>query len=1707
MSTLSVPTLALSPLSDSGVSSSDGFTNIKQIIVTGTGDPGVTIHLKDLQYELGTTVVKQDGTWEIQTSLGHDGENHGLYAYVLDGDESVQSDWLGVTYYASAATPVRPGIQATPVETDKPYLTHDTELTFVGQLRYGEVVTLYDGATVIGSYNADNGPDWAITAHDLNDGMHVLTTTVTDLAGNVSAHSPAQLVDIRAHLDAPAVQLDAASDTGDLGDSVTRLPTPTFTGATADLSSIELIVDDVLTPHVVSIKDGVWSIRPLQDLSDGNHGIEIIVHDTYGNSASSGKVFIGIDAEAPPTPVQLTPESDGGELDGGVHLIQGQAPAFTGVTEPFAVVELSIQADGVPNRVLVDKVTADNFGRWTISSAELNDGNYKVFVHATDWAGNASADTVMDIRIASGAPALSAASDSGYGGDQLTNIAKPTIHGSTAPNASVILYEGITVLGSAVADQNGNWSISTTNKLSDGLHTIIALASDSDGHPLPQTGTLFLTIDTGNTTAPAAPVLDAASDSGLSSSDLLTNVTHPTVHGSAVAGSVATLFVDGKATNVKATANDDGNWSLTSGALTDGVHKLTVSIANPAGTVSPQSAPLTVAIDSKAPPAPAAPVLDALSDSGLSNADRITNDTTPQINGKAEAGATVTLFDGGIKVGSALASASGAWSISTSTLADGKHQLTAVATDAAGNDSPASAALSVTIRTNASNLPPTGLDLAAASDKGAWSNDNVTNANVLTINGKADAGATVLLYDAGLQVGKAVANATGVWTVITSKLADGAHHLTAAGLDAAGNTSAPSAELVVTVDTSAPAAASSLHLEQADDSGVSNTDGLINTSFPHFYGTAQAGSYVQVFDNGVAANAPTKVNADGTFGVTAVFSGVEGVHNVTVKVSDLAGNVSASSQTVTVTADFHSPVMAAPDLLAASDTGASNSDNYTSSNKPTLTGKTESNIAVSLYEGDTLLGSTVSDQNGNWQITPGDALADGAHSLTVRGSDRAGNTSAASPALTITIDTAGAGAAPSTLDLSTASDKGASPTDDLTNLAAPTITGKATAGATVVLLDGATKVGTAVANASGVWTIASSKLADGVHHLTASSLDQAGNLSTASDALDVSIDTAAPVLVGAPLLDALSDSGSANNDRITKVTAPTVSGSTEAGASVALYDGATLVGSAVADGDGVWSITSKALAAGAHSLTVKLTDLAGNISAASPALALTVDTAGPAAPATLDLLASADSGASASDNVTSVNTPVVSGKAEANASVALYDGATLIGTAIADSKGAWQIAASTPLADGVHSLTAKATDAAGNVSPASTALSVTIDTTAPSDAPAALDLAAASDKGASSADDLTNLATPTITGKAAVGATVVLFDGAAKVGTAIASAGGVWSIASGKLTDGVHHLTASTVDAAGNVSAASAELLVTVDSVAPAAVAPLLDALSDSGRSGSDRITNVTTPKVGGTTEAGASVALFDGATQVGTAVADADGAWSITSKALATGAHNLTIKVTDIAGNLSAASPALALTIDNKAPAAPTMLDLLAAYDSGASATDNLTAISAPVLTGKAEANAIVSLYEGATLLGSGLADSSGNWKIASTLPLSSGVHNLTASAADIAGNTSAASAALKLTIDAAVTGLTMTGTAAIDSFVLNQQAGAIKVVNFSSAGGDQLLLSHAFNGLMLDSAADVLAHSQVVGKDTVIDLGAGHAVTLVGITTLSAHDIVLIG
>ncbi|CDL00463.1 conserved protein of unknown function [Magnetospirillum gryphiswaldense MSR-1 v2] len=526
-----------------------------------------------------------------------------------------------------------------------------------------------------------------------------------------------------------------------------------------------------------------------------------------------------------------------------------------------------------------------------------------------------------------------------------------------------------------------------------------------------------------------------------------------------------------------------------------------------------------------------------------------------------------------------------------------------------------------------------------------------------------------------------------------------------------------------------------------------------------------------------------------------------------------------------------------------------------------------------------------------------------------------------------------------------------------------------------------------------------------------------------TDQRTFTLDNSAPAAPSAPDMTAGTDSGT-DTDNITSDTTPTFRGTAEANAIVKLYDtdGTTEIGSVTADGVGNWTITVSALSAGAHTITAKATDTAGNQGAASTGLAVTIDTAAPAAPSAPDMTADTDSGTD-TDNITSDTTPTFSGTAEANAIVKLYDtdGTTEIGSVTADGVGNWSITVSA-LSAGAHTITAKATDVAGNQGVASGGLSVTIDTAAPT-APSAPDMSAGSDSGTNT-DNITSTTTPTFTGTAEANATVTLYDtdGSTVLGTGTADGSGNWSITASTLSAGAHTLTAKATDAAGNQGVASTGLSVTIDTTAPAAPSALTIS-SDTGSSATDGITSDTTLTIGGSAEANASVEVFKDGVSIGTTTANGAGAWSFdyTGTTLTEGSYAFTAIATDVAGNVGTASTAKAVTVDTTAPAVPAVTAI--SSDTGVDGADAITTDTTLVISGTAAANITVEVFKDGVSIGTTTADGTGAWSFDHTgTTLALATYAFTAKAQDSAGNASAASTALNVQVvtgPAAPTGL----------------------------------------------------------------------------------------
>ena len=546
-----------------------------------------------------------------------------------------------------------------------------------------------------------------------------------------------------------------------------------------------------------------------------------------------------------------------------------------------------------------------------------------------------------------------------------------------------------------------------------------------------------------------------------------------------------------------------------------------------------------------------------------------------------------------------------------------------------------------------------------------------------------------------------------------------------------------------------------------------------------------------------------------------------------------------------------------------------------------LTGTGAAGDTVTVYDGSTALATVTVAGDGTWSYTLG-ALSEGSHSLTATQTDSFGNTGAASAALALTVDTV----APTVAITATGG---------LTNQPGQTVSGtvdSADSGTTVTVYDGTTVLGTATVASDGSWSTAVTLTGDGAHTLVATDTDAAGNTGSSSG-VRYTLDTIAPV---APT--GLADTGDTNGyvNAAGDTTTQSLTGTAEAGATVTVYDHGVAIGTAQANAAGQWSFVISVLGNGTqHAFTARATDAAGNTGAVSNALAFTVDT-------TVPTLADAAIRNGFVNAAADTAGQTLTGTAEANAAITIYNNGVRIGSVQANSVGTWTFKLG-KLAAGTDVLTAVSRTTAGVVN-TSAALAFTVDIAAPA-APGGLADASANHGYVGAAGDT---AAQTLTGTAEGGALVTVYDNGQVLGTTTA-VNGRWSYALGVLADEAHKLTATATDAAGNTSKASAALQIQVITVAPAAPAGLADTAVIGGivDTAHDTASQVLT----GTAVPGTLVTIYENGVVLGmTSAAPITGKWGYKLGKLANGGYSFTATATDKAGNVSASSDAFGFTV-----------------------------------------------------------------------------------------------------------------------------------------------------------------------------------------------------
>ncbi|MBX5504816.1 BapA prefix-like domain-containing protein [Pseudomonas aeruginosa] len=1454
--------------------------------LSGTAEPGATVTLTDGNGNpIGQVTADGSGNWSFTPTTP-----------LPNGTvvNATATDASGNTSAGSSVT-VDSVAPATPV------INPSNGTTLSGTAEPGSSVTLTDGnGNPIGQVTADGSGNWSFTpSTPLADGT-VVNATATDPAGNTSGQGSTTVDGVAPTT--PTVNLSNGSSLS----------------GTAEPGSTVILTDGNGNPiaEVTADGSGNWTYTPSTPIANGTV-VNVVAQDAAGNSSPGASVTV--DSQAPAAPV-VNPSN---------------GTTLSGTAEPGATVTLT---DGNGNPI--GQVTADGSGNWSFTPGTPLANGTVVNATASDPTGNTSApaSTTVD-SVAPAAPVVNPSNGA-------------EISGTAEPGATVTLTDGSgNPIGQVTADGSGNWSFTPSTPLADGT-VVNATATDpagntggqgsttvdaiapatptvnlSNGSSLSGTAepgsTVILTDGNGNpiaevtadgsgnwTYTPSTPIAngtvvnvvaeDAAGNSSppatvtVDSSAPPAPVINPSngvvISGTAEAGATVTLTDAGGNPIGQVTADGSGNWSFTPGTPLANGTVIVATATDPTGNTGPQAA---TTVDAVAPPAP---VIDP------------SNGTT--ISGTAEAGAKVILTDGnGNPIGETTADGSGNWTFTPATPLANGTVVNAVAQDPAGNTGPQG---STTVDAVAPNTPVV----------------NPSNGNLL--NGTAEPGSTVTLTDGnGNPIGQTTADGSGNWSFTPGSQLPNGTVVNVTASDAAGNTSAPS---TTTVDSSLP---SIPQVDPSNGSVISGTadagntiiitdgngnpigqvtaDGSGNWSFtpgiPLPDGTvvnvvARSPSNVDsapavITVDGVAPAAPvidpsngTEISGTAEAGATVILTDGGG-NPIGQATADGSGNWTftpgtplANGTVINAVAQDPAGNTSGPASVTV-DAIAPPAPVIDPSNGVVISGTAEAGATVILTDGNgNPIGQVTADGSGNWSFTPGTPLANGTVVNAVA-QDAAGNTSG--PAST-TVDSV----AP------------AAPVIDPSN--GSVIAGTAEAGATVILTDGGgNPIGQATADGSGNWTFTpSTPLANGTV-INAVAQDPAGNTSGPAS---VTVDAIAPP---APVIDP-------SNGVV-------ISGTAEAGATVILTDGnGNPIGQVTADGSGNWSFTPGTPLANGSVINALAQDAAGN--ASGPA-STTVDSVAPAIPV-LD----------------PSNGTVISGTAEAGATVILTDGGgNPIGQATADGSGNWSFTPGTPLTNGTV-INAVAQDAAGNTSgPVST----TVDAVAP--ATPVID--------PSNGVELSGTAEP--------GVRVILTDGNGNpIGQTLADGSGNWTFTPGTPLANGTVVNAVAQDPAGNTSGPAST---TVDTVAPAT--PVINASNGS--------------VITGTAEVGAKVILTDGnGNPIGETTADGSGNWTFTPGTPLANGTVINAVAEDAAGNAS--GPA-STTVDSVAPSAP----LLSISADGA------------LLTGTAEPNSQVRIVVNGDTANpiTVTVDGAGNFSLPFAPPLITG-ELIAGVAVDAAGNVS---------------------------------------------------------------------------------------------------------
>ena len=769
----------------------------------------------------------------------------------------------------------------------------------------------------------------------------------------------------------------------------------------------------------------------------------------------------------------------------------------------------------------------------------------------------------------------------------LTNDSTPTFKGTAKPGTTITLKNGNDVIADNIpVKTDGSWEFTIKTPLAQGDYSITATAKNAAGKVSAPSDAATIKIDLHSDEPVITEIIDNVAG-GVVNGDVkggLTNDNTPTLKGTAEPFATVEIKIDGRGSyrfengevisNWTAVADKDGNWEFTTPKLSDGHHNFEAQATDVAGNNSQPSALVSIDVDTHID----APVITAVTDNwwgGVENGgnilgvnDGFTNDTTPTFKGTAEAGSTIVLKNGNDIINKDIivkADADGNWEFTPkSPLAEGEYNVVAIATDKAGNVSNPSNVATVNVDTSTTQPVITEIiDDVAGGVVGNVKNA-LTNDNLPTLKGTAEAFSTVkimvddkLVFKDGKEV-TVTADKDGNWEYtfeanlnwggeVHAALEDGVHTLKVQTTDRAGNRSAVSEWSSVDVDTTIGAPTvkittdinSDKKIDIADASALK--DGKLKWVIDIPENTVKAGDRVQILGNDAKTWTDIfKVTAQDIakgfierdeFSIDMPKS--RGFQTPSYRLVDDAGNVSEGSMDAVKIVGFapKAPTIIAvldneygidpkdPISINAGDTTGNVLEGViaiTNDNTPTLMGKAEAGTTITLKNGDTIIADNIPvDANGSWHYEPKEnsPWADGDYEIKAIAKNVFGKESEPSSLITVTVDTTKPEVTLNSIEDNVKTndvvDFTGNVKDKFTNDNTPVLKGTAEAGSTIIIKYGEhhENVVTTKADENGSWNYKiTNPLSDGEHIISYQAVDKAGNTSPECVA-NVTVDT------------------------------------------------------------------------------------------------------------------------------------------------------------------------------------------------------------------------------------------------------------------------------------------------------------------------------------------------------------------------------------------------------------------------------------------------------------------------------------------------------------------------------------------------------------------------------------------------------------------------